>query len=253
MTHRLTLVLLLAGACGGAPQPASDTTSTPRPAEAPRSAVATITVYTRGTLAGDLATARTRHEDIVRAGQPLAVKAGDLGHHVMLGTGEPSGGKDEFLGLDEWTSLDGPRTFFADPDFQAGLAQLFAEPPVHEMYQRKSDWHGWGDLQPPPGGGPYWVLVVKGHLAKATEEENRIAHDAVAAGFERQAIAAGDISHVPHLAIDDPRVFFNIDVSTSHEGMLAVLQDPQFQQAFGSLFDAPPEVHVYRSTDWHQW
>ena len=61
------------------------------------------------------------------------------------------------------------------------------------------------------------------------------------------------LAHVPHVGISDPRLFFNVDVSTNHEGMLAVLSNPEFQKQFGALFDAPPEVHIYRSTDWKQW
>ena len=30
-------------------------------------------------------------------------------------------------------------------------------------------------------------------------------------------------------------------------------RDPDFQQAFGALFESPPEVFIYHSTDWYQW
>ena len=227
--------------------------TTPPPAPAPAAAEPKITAYVHGPLAQKtLDEARVYHDKLAGGSQAAAHDAGDLGHHVMLGTGEPAGGKDEFLALDEWRSLEGPGAVYGDPQFQKSFAQLFAKPVMPELYQRRPDWHTWGDLKA-PGAGPYWVMIVKGHLAKATEAENRAAHDAVAGGFEKAARAAGDIAHVPHLAIDDPRVFFNVDVSTSHEGMLAVLSNPDFQKAFGALFDAPPEVHIYRSSDWKQW
>jgi hypothetical protein len=210
------------------------------------------TAYVRGELRGDLAAARTTHDQIGKGSEAAARNAGDTGHHVMLATGETGDAVDEFLALDEWTSLETPRAFYSDPKFQAGFAQLFAKPVAPQLFKRRPDWHTWGDLRPPTAG-PYWVMIVKGHLAKATEAENKAAHDAVAGGFEKAARASGDVAHVPHLAIDDPRVFFNVDVSTSHEGMLATLQNPNFQKAFGALFDAPPEVHIYRSTDWYQW
>jgi hypothetical protein len=208
--------------------------------------------YVHGTLAGDLTTAQQHHDQLAAGTEDVARKAGDQGHHVLLGTGEPDPSRvDEFLGIDEWTTLDGARATYGDPNFQASFSTLFAAPVAPELYQRRPDWHTWGDLKLPPDGA--WVMIVKGHLAKDTEEENRVAHDAVAAGFQDAAEQAGDIAHVPHLGIDDPRVFFNVDVSINHEGMLGVLTNPDFQQAFGALFDAPPEVHIYRVTNWKQW
>jgi hypothetical protein len=248
MQHRRAL-LFIAAACGGSTKP-SDPASQPTP---PATGAPTYTAYVRGELRGDLTAARTTHDQIGKGGETAARGAGDLGHHVMLATGETGIPKDLFLALDEWTSLDTPRAFYADPKFQAGFSQLFAKPVAPELYKRQPDWHTWGDLKPPAGGGPYWVMIVKGHLAKATEAENQAAHDAVAGGFEKPARAAGDIAHVPHVGIDDPRMFFNVDISTNHEGMLATLSNPDFQKAFGALFDAPPEVHIYRSTDWYQW
>lgn len=237
---------LITAACGAS-------TATPEP-DAPTGPAA-FTAYVHGKLADtDLTKARAMHDQLVDSTAASTRAAGDLAHHVLLGTGEPVPlNADEFLGLDEWLTLEGAYAVYGDPKVQAGFGALFAQPVAPELYRRRPDWHTWGDLSPPPNGQPYWFMIVKGHLAKATEAENRAAHDAVASAFQAQATQAGDIAHVPHLSIDDPRVFFNIDVSTSHEGMLAVLTDPQFQAAFGALFDAPPEVHIYRSTDWKQW
>lgn len=246
MNKKIVMFALLAAACGGPPKAAT--------APEPDTRVPTITAYVHGPLAKqDLAAARADHDQLAGGSQQAGYAAGDRGHHVLLGTGEPAGDRDEFLALDEWLDLNGPRSLYGDPKFQTAFGALFAKPVAPELYQRRPDWVTWGDLEPPASGGPYWVMIVKGHLAKTTEAENRAAHDAVAAGFEKIAQQAGDIAHVPHLAVDDPRVFFNVDVSTSHEGMLAVIENPEFQKAFGALFDAPPEVHIYRATDWKQW
>ena len=241
MRRRILLASLVA-ACGGK-QPAPPAP----PPELPH-----YTAYVHGPLAKtDLAAAQADHDRFAGGAEAAANQAGDRGHHVLLGTGELGGAPDEFLALDEWLSLDGPRAVYGDPKFQAGFSSLFAKPVAPELFVRRPDWVTWGDLKRPPG--EYWVMIVKGHLAKATEAENRAAHDAVAGGFEKAAREAGDIAHVPHLAVDDPRVFFNVDVSTSHEGMLATVSNPEFQKAFGALFDAPPEVHIYRATAWKQW
>ena len=246
----IILSITFVAACGSTPA----TAPAPRAAAPAAPAAPAYTAYVHGALAQrDLAQARTYHDGLVAASGDAARAAGDRGHHVMLGTGEPAAEVDEFLALDEWQSLDGPRAVYGDPKFQAAFGGLFASPTVPELYRRRPDWHTWGDLNGPRDGGPYWVMIVKGHLAKATDDENRRAHDAVAGGFEAAAKAAGDIAHVPHVAVDDPRVFLNVDVSTNHDGMLAVVRDPQFQHAFGALFDAPPDVRIYRATDWTQW
>jgi len=246
MTKHLFWVAALA-ACGGS-NPGADLRPTP-PAPAPD--VPGVTAYVRGELRGGTA-AQALHDQIATGAEQSAAAAGDRGHHVFLGTGDLGAAKDELLALDEWLTADGAQSLYADPKFQAGFSQLFTAEVVPELYRRRPDWHTWGDLKPPIDG-PYWVMIVKGHLAQATEAENRAAHDAVAGGFEQVARAAGDVAHVPHLALDDDRVFFNVDVSTNYDGMIASLQNPEFQKAFGALFDAPPEVRIYRSTDWQQW
>jgi hypothetical protein len=202
----------------------------------------------------DAETARMQHDQLVNGTAKVAQDAGDRAHHVLLGAGEPTPErKDEFLGIDEWNDLDGPQKVYGDPNFQAGFGALFAQPVSPELYVRHPDWHTWGSLEPPADGKPYWFIIVKGHLAHATEADNRAAHDMVAGGFQALAESRGDIAHVPHLSVSDPRVFFNVDVSVDHAGALSILQDPAFQQNFGALFDAPPEVHVYASTNWRQW
>jgi hypothetical protein len=206
----------------------------------------------RGAMRGDLDHARELHEQITRAGEAAAKQAGDIGHHVLLGTGD-FGPKDEFLAIDEWTSQDTPRAFYLDPQFRDGFAQLFAAPVAPELYARRDDWRHWGTLAPAPGGQTYWYVIVKGHLAKPSTAENRATHDAIAAAFEKRAAAAGDIAHVPHLAVDDPRTFVNVDVTTNLPAQLALMSDPEFQSGFAHLFDTPPDVRIYRSTDWNQW
>lgn len=214
----------------------------------------TYSVHVRGTLAqpSDLAAARTGHDAGARGAEDKARSLGDFAHHVLLGTPYAGTTADEFLAIDQWRgALADVQGFYADPEFQAAIGPLFSAPPSLRVYERREDWHSWGEA----GGhaGPYWFVIVEGRLAQDTEGANREAHDAVAGGFEAQANTAGDVAHLPHLAIDDPRAFFNIDVWASEQGMLQTFADPAFQTQFLALFDGPPTVRVYRSTDWHQW
>ena len=212
------------------------------------------TVHVHGLLAqsSDLAAARGYHDNAARGAEELARSAGDFAHHVLLGTPYAGTPTDEFLAIDQWRGeLADVQGFYADPQFQAATAGLYSAPPSVRIYERREDWRGWGEA----GGhaGPYWYVIVEGRLAQGGAEANQKAHDAVAGGFEAQAVAAGDVAHLPHLAVDDPRAFFNIDVWVSEQGLLQTFADPAFQTEFLALFESPPTVRIYRSTDWHQW
>jgi quinol monooxygenase YgiN len=216
---------------------------------------ATWTARVRGTLAAaDLDDARAYHDQFAMAGESAAAQAGDFAHHVVLGTTHLGTLEDQFVAIDQWIDLAGAHAVYDDPDFQAGLAPLFAAPPEVELFSRHPDWVSWGDNGSGRATGePYWFVLVKGRLAHATIGENKAAHDVVAGDNEDAARTAGDVAHLPHLAVDDDRMFFNIDIWSNEQGMLATLADPAFQAQFSSLFDGPPEVFVYRSTDWYQW
>ncbi len=212
------------------------------------------TTRVRGTLAqaNDLVAARATHDPAAAGSEAKARSLGDFAHHVLLGTPHAGTTPDEFLAVDQWRGqLADLQGFYADPAFQSATASLFAAPPAVRVFERREDWHSWGEA----GGhaGPYWFVTVEGQLAQEGEAASREAHDAVAGGFEAMANSAGDVAHLPHLAVDDPRAFFNIDVWSNEQGMLQTLTNPDFQRAFLALFDGPPTVRIYRSTDWYQW
>src|SRR6516165_7257740 len=75
-----------------------------------------------------IADARDVHN--ATAGSPDGVAAaralGDLSHNVYTSGGNGAGA-DELLFIDYWNSRTGRGQFFADPQVQAGAAQLFAD------------------------------------------------------------------------------------------------------------------------------
>lgn len=254
MTRLLPLVLLAIAIPGCGDDPATSPDAGTADA-APDAALPTYTARIRGPLADpDLAAARAYHDGVAMNGEAGAHQLGDFAHQVVLGTTDLGTTQDQFVAIDQWRSAEGASTLYNDPDFQAALGPLFAAPPEVELYERHTDWYGWGDLGAGRATGqPYWLATIHGRLKQATVAENQAAHDAIAAGAEDQAHLAGDIAHVPHLGLTDDREFFNIDLWTDEAGMLAVYTDPAFQQAFLSLFESPPELYIYRSTDWYQW
>ena len=243
LNNSLWIGLCLAVGCGDQDHVAPDAAPSP-----------TFTARIRGPLASSLADSQSRHDGVAAQGKAQANAAGDFAHQVGLGTTDLGTHLDEFLALDRWTDASGAQAFYADPNFQAELGPLFSAAPSVDLYERRPDWAGWGQLDAGRlDAQPYWFVVIEGRLASTDRETNHAAHDAIASRAEAQARAAGDLAHLPHLAVGDDRTFFNVDVWNNEQGMLATFTSPDFQAAFGSLFESPPDIRVYRSTDWYQW
>jgi len=201
----------------------------------------------------DLKAAQGTHDAVAMGGQEGARMAGDYGHDALLGTTLLGTTENLFLGIDQWESLEGAQAVYGDPDFQAAFGMLFAEPTAPELFERREDWHNWGDLEA-GDGGDHWYVVVRGRLAGDDLEASQAAHDRVAAAGEGAAMALGDVAHVVWVGTpEDSQQFFAVDVWTDSEMIEAFYGNPEFQMAFGALFEAPPTVGVYGSTDWHQW
>ncbi len=208
----------------------------------------------RGTLfTEDLAEAQTLADTLGAGGQDIAESLGDFAHDVLLGTDMLGTQENEFLALDRWTDLEGMGTMYGDPDFQAGFASLFAESATLETFVTRPDWASWGTLESGDAHDPYYFVIVRGRLFTPDLDEAQAMHDALAEGAQEVAEAAGDVAHVVHLGLDDPQEFLAIDVWTSADMMEMVYLDPDFQAGFAAVFEEPPTVGVYRSTDWYQW
>ncbi len=208
----------------------------------------------RGSLfTDDLEMAQGVHDAVAMGGQKAAMAAGDFGHDALLGTTLLGTTENAFLGIDQWESLEGAQAVYGDPDFQAAFGMLFGRPPLLELFERREDWHGWGSLEA-ADAGEHWFVVVRGRLADADIDAAQQQHDMIAMGGEADALAAGDVAHVVWVGSpEDPQQFFAVDVWTDSTAIEAFYGNPDFQMAFGMLFEAPPTVAVYGSTDWHQW
>lgn len=201
----------------------------------------------------DLAMAQATHDAVAMGGQADAEAAGDFGHDALLGTTMLGGVENEFLGIDQWTNLDGALAVYGDPKFQAAFGMLFGAKPSLELFAKRDDWHGWGSLDG-GDGGDHWYVVVRGRLAEEDLDVAQAGHDAVAMAGEEGAIALGDVAHVVWVGTpEDPQEFFAVDVWTDDAMIEAFYGNPKFGEAFGALFEGPPTVAVYGSTDWHQW
>lgn len=222
--------------------------STGEPVDGPWGALVLGTLFT-----DDMAMAQATHDAVAMGGQADAMAAGDFGHDALLGTTLLGTTENQFLGIDQWEGLEGAQLVYGDPDFQAAFGMLFARPPSVELFELREDWHGWGSLEA-GDGGDHWFVVVRGRLAEGDLGAAQAMHDELAAGGQDAAMMLGDVAHVVWVGTpEDPQQFFAVDVWTSDEAIEAFYGDPTFQAAFGALFEAPPTVGVYASTDWHQW
>jgi len=206
----------------------------------------------RGALfTADLAEAKAAHDAVAMAGEAPAAQAGDIAHDPYLGTTLLGSPENQFLALDRWSSDANMDAFYSNPDFQSAFGALFAAPPTFETFIR-SDFHQWGDLDAADATSPHFAIVVRGHLAD-DPAAIKAQHDAIASGGEETANGLGDVAHVVYLGRQDPREVVLIDLWTTSEPIEAFYSNPDFQNAVGSLFDAPPTVAVYGSTDWYGW
>lgn len=211
-------------------------------------------VLVRGPLfTDDLAAAKEKHDGIAMGGEAAAKDAGDLAHHVLLGSMLLGTEPTAFCAMDRWDDAAAMKTFYENPDLQMAFGQLFSAPPTIEAFQRRPGWHTWGDIKSGEAFDPYYWVVVRGHLAESDPAKAQAGHDAVAAGGEAMVKQAGDVAHIVFTGLADPQEFLAVDVWKSADNLEAVYTNPDFQMAFGALFDAQPTLGVYQSSDWHQW
>ncbi|HEY2366207.1 MAG TPA: hypothetical protein VGH87_07480 [Polyangiaceae bacterium] len=114
-----------------------------------------------------------------------------------------------------------------------------------------------------------YMALIRGKLAGVTYADGgdagavdlsqaKAAHDQIAQGGESAAKTAGDIAHAVLLGTSildgTPNEFLAIDRWTDATAMKAFYANPQFQQAFASLFAAPPTIDFYVSASgWVSW
>ena len=96
------------------------------------------TVTVRARLKADQAEAKKYHDEVTRATKEQARQAGDLTHKIFLDPQDPQA----FLGIDEWSSLEGIQKFAGSPQIQEFFGQLFAGKPEVTVWV-DSDWNQW--------------------------------------------------------------------------------------------------------------
>jgi quinol monooxygenase YgiN len=97
-----------------------------------------VLVTIRGRLRDDPESIRQIHDRVTAATKDMALQAGDVSHRVYL---NPQDGRD-FLGIDEWQSIEAVQAFSADPQIQEFFGQMFEGQPEVTVWEG-SGWNEW--------------------------------------------------------------------------------------------------------------
>lgn len=217
----------------------------------------------RGTLASaTLEAARKVHNQT--AGNPAGVAAaqalGDLSHLVFVPM-EHDGhaktkGAGEFLIMDQWISMEGLNTFFADKQVQEGGAAIFSDrdPVVWAPAEGFTSFH-----TPPPFGKNDRILGVARGTVKSLAEAKQL-HNTAITKTVNKARRLGMLSHEAYFRMAAPGSpealeYFQVDTWMSGEGMGAYYSDEDFLASFNHFFtaEAVDSVWVHPNGDWVEW
>ncbi|MBX7078493.1 MAG: hypothetical protein K1X88_04830 [Nannocystaceae bacterium] len=172
---------------------------------------------------------------------------GEDGDLIHTTSAESSGGSSSSQGTTEGN--DSTSTTDADTTSATTTTATTADTSTSE---------GSGTTGDTEGDAAVYAVVVRGTLAGDDLEASKAAHDAIAMMGERPAMAAGDFAHDVLLGTDlldsVPNEFLAVDRWDDVDAMQAFYMDPTFQQAFGSLFAAPPTLEFFElAPQWVNW
>ena len=95
-------------------------------------------VTVRGKLKGEPEDMKKLHDQVTAVSKDSAMTAGDTGHKVFLNPED----KKDFLGMDEWATMDAFQKFSADPKIQEFFGQLFDGQPEVKVRENPG-WNQW--------------------------------------------------------------------------------------------------------------
>ena len=187
------------------------------------------------------------------AGVAAAQSLGDLSHLVYAPAGEWTG---ELIFVDQWMSAQGIEQFFADPQVQAGGAQIFASyDPV--IWRAADGFHAY-HISAPLGQHDRTVAMLR-----ATVNSLDQAREAMNGTWQNRVLAAhrnGLQSHEIYVRLAAPGTpealeILGVDTWSTPDGLSTVYDDPTFKQALYSMFAGPPKTWMLRrpAGEWIEW
>jgi len=103
-----------------------------------------------------------------------------------------------------------------------------------------------------------FAVLVRGELVTDDLEAAQPIHDAVAAGGEEAAKAAGDFYHLAGVSTSllggSEGSFLGVDRWSAPDNIEAFYSDPAAAEGFAALFAGAPTIELFvRQPDWYQW
>jgi hypothetical protein len=245
------IVIGIAACGGGGEQGSPDATApTDLSSATPTPGIAVI----RGTLIGSAdggpdATAQAVHDGIVANIRPMVQAAGDTGHSVFVGAQDGT----QFLSIDSWSDLAAAQGVYSSAAFQSAFGSLFTGAPTIAFYVIAPGFDTYGSFKEAANGLSTFAFVVEGALKDTNVAMAASDHNAVLTEFKAQAMAGGDVAHVPFLGEMSTTSFFDVDIWQNPGNAQSFYTTPAVASAFAGLFTAAPTVSVYAATDWTQW
>jgi quinol monooxygenase YgiN len=187
------------------------------------------------------------------AGVALAQSLGDLSHLVYASAGDWTG---ELVFIDQWVSAQGLEQFFANPQVQAGGAQIFTsfDPVVWRVADGFHVYH----ISAPLGQNDRTVALLRATVTSFDQ-----ARDAMNEMWQKRILAAhrnGLQSHEIFVRLTAPETpesmeILGVDTWSNSDGMRTVYDDPTFQQALYGLFAGQPRSWALRrpAGEWIEW
>ena len=202
--------------------------------------------------------ARAAHNQT--AGAPANVAAaralGDLSHMVYVPIDHAGPESGEFLILDQWNSMEGLNTFFADPHVQEGGGLIFSQrdPVVWAPAEGFAGYH----FPAPHDRTDRIVGLVRGMVRSRAEAQTF--HNAIVGGSLNKARANGNVSHEAYFRLSPPGApesleFFAVDTWYDGEGMMRHYDEPGFMSSLVKMFTAEPVATVWThpAGSWVEW
>ena len=97
-----------------------------------------------------------------------------------------------------------------------------------------------------------YIVTVRGKL-KGSPDQARKLHDEIVSKSSPISKSMGNISHLPHLNIQNNNEFLSLDVWDNLENLQKLYSDPNLGAEFGKLFDGMPDITVWGEAGWLQY
>jgi hypothetical protein len=200
---------------------------------------------------------RTIHNET--AGSPPGVAAaralGDLSHNVYVPLGDAPDAASELLILDSWTSVDGLRTFFSDPQVQAGGGLIFKDrdSAVWSLSEMR------GFVHPTPKDKPdRYVGIIRGTVR--SREAAREVFDGMVNKTINASRMLGHMSHQMYWRATPPNEqpsleLIGVDVWYDGEGMKKFYAEATKAAGAYDVFVSQPATSIWKQPQgqWVEW